>query len=207
MDNSKSTGAQPSEQWGVGDRACAPAFGQSVVNGRVVDLIIGQHPHSRRDNSNYARFRGRDSEGTIVGFDGHYVRMGLRIEEFNYLKESWLSGDQVRKGCKATISFNGVDVYSFDGREMLAVLALVPEKIQALESLPIDITKPKEAEGRKVFYRETPAVVTHIFDDGRVGLRCESGMFPHPPWGEADDEPDACVVEDLLTPLIWWYRE
>ncbi len=51
--------------WGVGDCADAKAFDTAIVNGRSVDLIHGEHPHSRSDNTTYARFKGRGSGGTI----------------------------------------------------------------------------------------------------------------------------------------------
>lgn len=212
MDNSKDNGAQPRDQWGVGSQASAEAFDHAIVSGRVVDLIHGEHPHSRSDNTTYARFRGRDSGGAIVGFDGHRKRIGLKIEEFNYLKESYLSGDEVRKGCTAVISIEGADVYSFGGRTLEDVLAVAPARIRDVESLPVDLSKPDAVRGRKVYYRDVPAVVSNVFDDGRVVLASESGApFPLRPWDDRDDEWDESarmtVVEDVLASSIWWFRD
>lgn len=132
-------------QWGVGDRANSDAHSTTIVGGHVVELIAGEHPHSRSDNSTYARYRGRGSGGRVVGFSGHSRRWALEIEEFNYLKESHLSGDEVRRGCRAKISVEGRQVYAFGGRDLLAVMALVPAKIVALEDLIGGLLDPDRA--------------------------------------------------------------
>ena len=197
-----------SPQWGVGDQAGSEPIGQQVVGGRVVDLILGEHPHTRQDGTTYARFRGRDSGGEVVGFSGHYRRTGVRVEEYNYLKTSHLSGDEVRRGCKATISIDGVDVYEFGGRELLNVLSLVPAKLAALEDVAIDLTKPDEAIGRKVYFRQHPAMIKCLHDDGTVSLESADGPFPRAPWRDkGDDGSDTLVSEDVLARSIFWFRE
>jgi len=44
------------EQWGVGAKASAKAFMQTKVGKETVELIHGEHPHSRSDNNIYARW-------------------------------------------------------------------------------------------------------------------------------------------------------
>lgn len=194
------------DRWGVGDRADSPAFSRTVVNGRVVDLISGEHPHSLSDNSHYARFKGRDSGGRILGFNGHRLRWGVSIEEFNYTKESEMTGDEVRKGCRAVISIDGVAVYEFGGRELLEVAALVPSKIADLGALAVDLRDLESMIGRKVFYSRTPAVITHAFV-GRVALAPhDGGVFPPEPWEDSDADRSS-VTDDVLSPRIWWHRD
>lgn len=96
-----------SDEWGVGNKTKEKAFDTAQVGKQAVDLIFGEHPHSRRDNTTYARF----PSGDIEGFDGHRICTKIEIEESNYLKTSGLSGNQVRKTCTVKVFFNGEQVF------------------------------------------------------------------------------------------------
>lgn len=92
------------ENWGIGSRTKEKAFDTVVVEGREYDLIFGEFPHSRQDNTMYTR----DKNGHIEAFSGHRHCFKIEIEESNYLKESELSGDEVRKGGSAKLYVDGV---------------------------------------------------------------------------------------------------
>lgn len=87
------------EKWGAGDPSKWSDHGTVKVGNREYPLIYGEHPHSTNDNKHYITGMGKEP----VGFDGHRIQLGVQIEEANYLKESHLSGDEVRKGGSAKI--------------------------------------------------------------------------------------------------------
>lgn len=203
------------EDWGVGNKADAKAFATADVEGKEVELIHGEHPHSRRDSTTYARW----PDGSVEGFAGHRVRRRIEIEESNYLKTSGLSGNEVRKACSCTIYFNDKPVYAFGAREAPAALLRARHIIGKLEDLPIHHWDKPEEEivGRKVFYRDDPAVITDFFaDQGAIVLKADGCSFRPPAWQQADEEEmamraadgnDQEIKDDILSPHIWWFRD
>src|ERR1051326_6599782 len=121
---------QASERWGVGDQADSRAFDTTTVDGRIVELIHGEHPHSRRDDNTYAR---DPITGAIHEFDGHRRLIDIKIESSNYLKESDFSGDQIRKTVTGTIISDGTQVYEFSHRTVEAVLLQAHRLLQGLQ--------------------------------------------------------------------------
>lgn len=194
------------DQWGVGDQDNAKAFDEVLCEGSRVELIFGEHPHSRSDNNIYARF----PSGEIEPFDGHRVCTKVVIQEYNYLKESELSGDEIRKGGSAKIFFDDVQVYEFFHRDTTRALIECHHMIEKLASLPIRL--PKESpKGKKIFYREVPAVIVrHIVDQGAVIIEPDAGcQFPKPVWEDSEWYPDEerIIKDDILSPHIWWFRD
>jgi hypothetical protein len=78
-----------------------------MKNGDSLELIHGEHPHSKQDNTVYARTK----DGTIYDFDGYRRPFKIEIEEYNYLKSSGFSGDEIRKGCSIKVFCDGVQVF------------------------------------------------------------------------------------------------
>lgn len=205
-------------EWGVGNKADAKAFDTAQVHGQTVDLIMGEHPHSRSDNTIYARF----PDGRITGFDGHRLRTSILIEERNYLKDSELSGDEVRRSCRALISLNDALVYGFHGRELEWCMIRAHDYIAKLQEHAmiremLDVSKRPEyrMDGKKVYYHGVPATLRHWMpDQGCVMVVADDGYeFPTPAYalGEGgpaiDDEYKHEAKEDVLSPNIWWYRD
>lgn len=201
-----------SEKWGVGDRARSKSFDTVRVGGEEVELIHGEHPHSRRDDTTYARF----PDGRIEGFDGHRPLIGFRYEPVNYLKSSGLSGNQVRKGGAVVISFNGNDTYSRFCREPERAAALVLELLPKLteHSVPLwwEGENYKAMINRKIYYKGTPCVVTD-WDRavGEITVKTIDGKpFPLESWqGKSDILYDESDYErlDILDERIWWHRD
>ena len=131
--------------------------------------------------------------------------MAVEIEEFNYLKESELTGDEVRRGCRAKIFVGGRQVSAFGGRDLAGVLALVPAKLEALDELLDELYDVDSLIGRRVYWHAAPARVTGVFGDGRIVLTADGCEFPAQPW---DDEGPSCsVVADAIDRSIWWHRD
>lgn len=194
-----------SDEWGVGNKAQDKAFATAMVGKTEVELIFGEHPHSRQDNNIYARW----PSGRIEGFDGHRVAWKIEIETSNYLKESELSGEEVRKGGSLRIWKDGVQVADEFFRE-------VPAALRKAERLLTEISEhwphgePSEWVGRKVYYREIPAVIEYvILDQGCVVVKAEQGVFPPHPYEREDgrSEAEATAKVEIASPHIWWWRK
>ena len=196
------------DQWGVGDQSDAKAFGSVLVHGKPVELITGEHPHSRSDNKHYARFES----GRIVGFSGHRVCTSIEIRESNYIKDSELSGDDIRKACSLSIKFNDRYVYGTGFRDYQAALNYAPVLIDKLMDHPLDLwidDWEERALGRKVFYSDRPAIITMVMSDqGAVLAESLPGSeFPRPSWN-TDLEHDPNRVKDTILSERWnWFRD
>lgn len=185
------------EQWGVGDRAHEPAFETVEVEGKPVELIFGQHPHSRRDNNIYARF----PDGRIEGFDGHRVLVDVQVRSENYLKDSSLSGAEVRAWVQVEISFNRKKVYRFGRRSAERALFDAQWAIDRLFNLPVHVWREEELErwlGRVIAYHGRPmAVHGWDLDQGRVVLATQP----------SDGREPVVVGVDLLDGGIRWFGD
>lgn len=201
-----------SEPWGPGKKAeKAEGFELGHLDdGTPYELIFGEHPHSRRDNSIYARFAdkmGADNE-RVVGFAGHRILVDIELRTMNYLKTSGMSGDEVRKGGEWRIRLNGQEVYSDFTRDPLEALLTIRRKLSLLLDLPVQLWKESPV-GRRIYYRDIPAVITDwIPDQGCVIIEPVGvEVFPKPPWRSGEQELERHVKDDILTPHIWWFRD
>jgi hypothetical protein len=206
-----------SEGWGVGNRAGDKGFdsitlGEADYPHRVVcDLIFGEHPHSRSDNTFYARF----PDGRIEAFDGHRVRVRFDVEESNYLKTSGLSGNEIRKQCTGKLYFNDEQVYTAHHRTWEGVMRILNRVIPELLEHNVQIWKTEERKkliGMKVYYKDTPATIRSYDQEfGEIVLEAESDLFPIPAYrredGREDDPLEQRVKTSLLDPNIWWWRK
>lgn len=196
------------DQWGAGERAKWHSSGLVRVGDKAYPLIYGEHPHSRRDNNHYVEM-GKE----VVGFDGHRIEIDVKIETRNYLKESHLSGDEVRKGGSGQIIADGEIVFEFFLRDAQWGLLHAHRLIGELSEHSSGWLMRSEREkliGRKVYYRERPAVIERLITgQGCVILATEDGRaFPPPVWHEEDDidDGDNTVKTEVTDPNIWWHR-
>jgi hypothetical protein len=192
--------------WGVGNKKDSKAFGTAKVGSEEVELIHGEHPHSRRDNNIYARY----PDGRIEEFDGHRVRVGIQLQESNYLKESEMSGDEIRKTCTAAIFFNEFQVYQLGGREWDWTLRQIQTIIPKLMEHPVQLWDAGEREklvGRKIYYGGIRAEVKYcIWAQGCIVIEPVSDQE----WFRRyDGKPTETrtVKVDLLDAHIWWFDE
>ena len=195
------------DKWGAGDKAKWSDHGEVLMNGKRLPLIYGEHPHSRSDNRHYALMDGEPME-----FDGHRILIGVIIEPENYLKESELSGNEIRKGGTAKILADGEVVFEFFFRDTQWALLHAHHVIGELREHSSGWLLAKERVkliGRKVFYREHPAVITHlIVDQGCLILGPEGDKFPRPVYADEDSyEPEREIKIEVNSPHIWWFRK
>lgn len=136
---------------GVGQNAGSKAFDTVMVGDKKYELIHGEFPHSRNDNTMYVRSAG----GQVTGFDGFRRPFRIEIEEYNYIKRSGLSGDEVRKGCNVKVYCGGIQIYDEFARGYEMAYKKADEYIRSLE-LMLDWF-PFNAEskvGKVIGYRE-----------------------------------------------------
>lgn len=195
--------------WGPGDQVDAVGFDRTLLGKDAIELFFGQHPHSRRDNNIYAR----TASGTVFEFDGHRILIDFVIRSENYLKTSDLSGDEIRKGGTGKIYFNGKQVYEFFFRDPMRACHQAARYAEILLEHPLQIWNPKEhILGRKVWYRNDPAVITMLIkDQGCVILEPDGiGAFAKRPWrnNDWDDDGDSSVKIDIVQDQnVWWWRD
>jgi hypothetical protein len=202
-------------KWGIGDKVDAKAFDTTTVEGRIVELVFGEHPHSRSDNNMYAR---DPMSGQIHDFDGHRRLIDVRIESSNYLKESSLSGDEVRKSVSGTIFSDGTQVYEFGHRDPAAALLMAHGLVVKLgehESGWLNADNRMRMPGRKIYYHEIPATIVALIEEqGCVMISTEPGIEPTirgqdaaDLWEDCRDGDHYTVKDDVLSPHIWWWRD
>jgi hypothetical protein len=196
------------DKWGIGDPTKAQPHGHTTLGKHPVELLWGEHPHSRSDNCVYAR----TESGTIYEFDGHRVLLEITFKQYNYLKESELSGDQIRKGGTCAIFADGEQIYEFFFRDMDHALLRANHilgKLSEHSSFVLMKESRDKLIGRKIWYDRTPAVIQSlILDQGCIIIAPEQGYeFQKPVWADDDYERDGPTIkDDILSNHIWWYR-
>jgi hypothetical protein len=196
------------DQWGAGNPDKWSDHGEVMMHGRRLRLIYGEHPHSRSDNHHYALMDGKPME-----FDGHRILISVSIESENYLKESELSGNQIRKGGTGRIFADGLQVFEFFFRDPQWALLHAHHLIGELREHSSGWMIAKERaklKGRKVFYREHPAIIQSlIVDQGCLILTADGEKFPKPAYADDENayEPEREVKIEVNSPHIWWWRK
>lgn len=194
-----------------------PAFDHATVshpNGKeTVDLVFGTTPHTDEQNAMYAKVGDR-----ALPFFGHRRQIKISLDTTNVVVEG-KDGDVVAAKGNAYIYIDGTLVYGFVFTNPLDALLDVRTAVIELSKLTFmhrGWSRDAIAEvliGRKVFYRDEPAIVKSF--DGQTGeVTLEpDGIdgFKVPPYITA--VIDEAVAKDLrpsvdiLSPEIWWYRD
>lgn len=199
-------------KWGAGDPSKWADHGTVLLGkGRKPHkLIYGEHPHSTSDNKHYAIL---DDMNEPIGFSGHRPLIDINIKSENYLKESDLSGDEIRKGGLCTISFDGTQCYEFFFREvswaLLHANSLIPKILEAPLHNYWDPGEEKRIIGRKIYYREIPSVIFSLIRaQGCIMVHREDGLPYPPPIYELGADREQSVKLDILEDKnIWWWRD
>lgn len=207
-----------SEQWGPGPAADWRFWADGVQkfrDGTGFRLLHGRYPHTRRPNTTYAMIDGHDEP---VGFDGHAVRTDIEIEEYNYLKSSSLSGDQVRAGCQLRVKMNDRLVYARGFRKSARAALWWAANSHELFEHPVKLWASPQPERpwpdlvpRLVFWNDMPGLISSYYpeqgcviiwadlDDVRGGEFRVRGL-------DDSESTTPMVKADLLSPDIGWFR-
>lgn len=151
-------------------------------------------------------------------FEGHFVHVDVELHTFNEREvNDWKGRDEVRKGGTWRLRLNRLPVFSGDFLDPLEALLKIRQVIQKLVHAHHPAfhhwtqSEIDALEGRKVFFRDQPAVIVRqlISSEGRIVLEPDGiERFRPPPWAEAgDDYYDREVVTTILDESIWWWRK
>lgn len=196
------------EKWGPGPEAEWSDCGSVVVNNHRHRLVHGQHPHSRRDNSLYVIM-----DGEPVGFEGHRPLIDVHFRSTNYLKESGLSGDEVRKSVTCQILSDREVIYEFGCRQIEYAMTKAQYLLTELSEHSSGWLMKEQRHllvGRKIYYDRHPAVVERlIIDQGCLIIATDDGKpFPPPIYAvDDDDDRENTLKVDVLSDKIWWHRK
>lgn len=228
------------DKWGVGNQADSKAFGVTWLGGgpmlrdtepHLLELIHGEHPHSTQDNNTYAR---DPVDGEVLAFSGHRYLYSVIVDEVNYLKESHYSGDEIRKACACKLFVNGFPFYEISARDAITALRRAAAFLEGFGEGPegyyldaVASGKPGSLIGRRIYYRDTPAVIHRVIpDQGCIVVRPEGGdRFPLSAsdiesrkegdddgadatrLDDFDDDDYVSVKVEVTSKSIWWWRK
>lgn len=183
-------------------------FDQVIIEGHQRDLYYGE-PHSTSTKNFYAKLAGDE----VVPFDGHRRCIKIEIEENNYLKESQLSGDEVRKGCTVKVFQNGIQILEDWHRTYDKAYKKAEKFIESIEDLDWFPHNVESKIGQNVGYREQIFKI-HSFsvEQGTMLIETLDGKSRKPfiseqdgsEWDECDDIDNMVKVE-ITDPGIWWW--
>ncbi len=199
------------ERWGVGKEANSKAFDNIKIGDEEFDLIHGQYPHSRRDNTTYARHKKYPEN--ITGFDGHRIPFKIEIEEYNYLKSSGLSGDEIRKGCTGKLFLDGQQIFECGGRTYDRAYKNIERFIDSMEMMWSWYPKKVNEEiGKLVKYEgQMFRIKSFIISLCCMILDTDDGKPRKPFQSESEDveegdfENETSIKVEVNSDRIWWF--
>jgi hypothetical protein len=153
-------------------------------------------------------------------FDGHHVQIDIAFRTENRREvNDWKGCDEIRAEGTWTLALNRQQIWEgflrYDPLDQLLEIRRVAQRLLEHEALDWGDSKPiaEQLLGRRVYYRDTPAVVTTVscLSQGCVILKPVGvAEFPLAVYladrDEDDDERDEAKV-DLLYPRVWWWRD
>ncbi len=192
------------QNWGIGNAKDKKAFAIVSVKGENYELVHGEHPHSRQDNNTYAR-NGK----FITGFDGHKLPFKIEIEEFNYLKSSEYSGDEIRKGGNVKVFCDNIQVYDEFCRSYQ--MGYLKAQNFILEMEEYWGWFPRETDDKIntiVGYKNTLCKITSfVISQSCVILETVDGKpFPQEIWEDDEDyEKETSVKVEIHSNNLCWF--
>lgn len=159
-------------------------------------------------------------------FKGWDVRIGVDLRTWNYREvHDWKGIDEIRPVGEWKLYFNDQLVHGDSvGRDVGKCLLKINNTIEKLRSLWVDWRKEdyrSQIEGRRIYYRDQPAVLYHWMPDQgcvmakAVGCRFRSSAYDidhqtgtkENPEHNYSEECEHEVKIELLSPDIWPWRE
>lgn len=147
-----------------------------------------------------------------TSFDGHRVFWSFKYTPENYLKESEISGDEIRKGGYIEIFRNDECVLKRFCREPHHAASIMYSLLLKCQEMNWERVK----EGTKLYFWSTPAIIERVVGDGEIILKTEDGK-DFPLWGyEQEDIKEGRSVNDDWTNTmkchatddgIYWWRK
>lgn len=198
-------------RWGVGNQSKSEPFDNVKIGDSDFELIHGEFPHSRQDNTTYAR--SKENPEIIYDFSGHRLPFKIEIEESNYLKSSGLSGDEIRKSCIGKLFLNNIQIFECGGRTYERAFKNIQSFIDSMEEhwswFPNNLN---ECEGKIIKYEgQLFKIERFIVSQACMILVTPDGKPRKPFQSEIQDfeNNDFDGMETLKVEInserIWWY--
>lgn len=142
-----------------------------------------------------------------IEFDGHQVLWGFEYFPTTYMKESELSGDEYRKGGEIRYFKDRKLCYTEFCRNPDTAALKIGSKLLKLMEFDWNCYE----EGSKIYWRDTPAIVTRLIPDQGALIVTVDGAERFPDREDADEdwmklEDPKEVKIDIFDPHVWWYR-
>jgi hypothetical protein len=144
----------------------------------------------------------------------HRPCWGVNVRQCNTTKIKW--GDtQINGHVYVEILCNNKKVYEYGCRDIEYALAKAQTLITELSEHPLCFWDLQREVGRKIYYRDMPAVVHSISYEGTILIKSvNSKPFSTPAWAIDDkdfnpfaDDDREVVNEDILSHSISWFRD
>lgn len=168
-------------------------------------------PHSTNgagENCYYIYPRGEElTLDNIMKYNGD-ICWGFKAEQFNMN----VSRGRVESRTICYITCAGKVVYEFMS-DISTAANRIMVAIEKLKTHPLDIPMidyEKKAVGRKVYYRDKPAIITRCHKDFVIlepdGEVENFGKLPFQTQQDYEDNYEGYVKEDILSDSIFWFR-
>jgi hypothetical protein len=193
-------------------------FAKVKVGNYEYDLYMLDNHHSIRTYRDYIKLNDE-----FVPFSGHRNPLKIAIKEYNYLKESELSGDEIRKGCIVEIHAEGQKIAESFTRNYEYGIIEAQKMIERLKDIPNWFNEEREKLiGRKIYYEKTPAIITTIDVEQCEAIivtdnSIDSNLkFDLPVYmiDSSDEEKEEWLRDhgdqlkiELTSDKIWWWRK
>jgi len=190
-----------------------------VINKREFYVVrIKDYVHtiggSRGENDLWAYPRDQQmSVRNLVEFNGEPICWGVEAKEVNSIIHKW-DESEARMGIFVSITRNGEKFFTFRGCEIGYALARARVYISEFEEHPLNLFEigyDQKAVGRKVWWRDQPAIVSR-FIHGQACVMLKPDGFPifnrpncHKDSQMFYDQED--IKADILDKHIWWFRD
>lgn len=154
-------------------------------------------------------------------FRGHHVLVDIAYRQQNRREVNyWKGRDEIRAEGAWVLRFNRTQVWEgWCTTNLLWDLHRIADTAMRLREHPVidwmsDVPYARQLEGRKVWFRKTPAIISRVLmDQGCVMLQPDGASVFPPPQSQLDhleqydSSDDERVKVDLLDPHVWWFRD
>lgn len=193
-----------------------PRSGQPATLAR--ETIGAPDEYNRDTHWRWADVSGNGTHWSL--FEGRHVQIDIALHTENQRDvNDWKGRDEIRAGGTWTLALARQQVWEgfLHSNPLDQLLEIRRIAQQLIDHAAIDwrsgIPVGVQLLGRRVYYRDTPAVVASVvtLDQGCIILKpVGADEFPPPAWaldkGDDDGDRDEAKV-DLLYPHVWWWRD
>lgn len=206
----------------VPDNLHLPAPWSVMVRGKEYPATWGAADELNRDMQGsweWADVSGNGTHWSHLQSGWHRVQIGCSIQTENSRSvNEWKGRDEIKGAGAYELFFDGVQVYEGWFNDFFEVLLTIRRRAQELLDVPVDgwwKEGGKKLVGRKIFYREVPAVIERvILDQGCVMIVPDNEKSAFPSSAGYDEETDGYdygaepeAKVEVYSEKIWWWRK